>query len=322
MPHDFLAGHNDTGKVTDMSVPAREPDPMQLKAKALEIPLASRVLIMGVLNVTPDSFSDGGRFLDPAAALAQAETMVAQGADLIDLGAESTRPGAEPVDETEELRRLMPVIEALASSIAVPLSVDTTKAGVAQRALDAGASIVNDISAMRLDPGMAQVVAKTGAGVVLMHMQGTPPTMQRAPRYEDVPSEVRAFLATRMAAALEAGIRPDQILLDPGFGFGKTVAHNLTLLARLDELAALGRPVLVGVSRKAFIGQTLAREVGDRLMGTAAAVALAVERGARLVRVHDVEAIRDVVRMTEAVLCRPPDSHRLPRDRRAPTRMT
>ncbi len=283
---------------------------MLLRAKALEIPLGSHVLIMGVLNVTPDSFSDGGRFLDPGAAVAQAEALVAQGADLIDLGAESSRPGSEPVDETEELRRLMPVIEALAPRVAVPLSIDTTKARVAQRALDAGACIVNDISALRFDPDMARVVATTGAGVVLMHMQGTPQTMQRTPQYDDVVSEVRAFLAARMAAAREAGIRPDQILLDPGFGFGKTVTHNLTLLARLDELAALGRPVLAGVSRKAFIGQILAREVGDRLMGTAAAVALAVERGARLVRVHDVGAIRDVVRMTEAVLCRPPDTHR------------
>ncbi len=283
---------------------------MLLRAKALEIPLGSHVLIMGVLNVTPDSFSDGGRFLDPGAAVAQAEALVAQGADLIDLGAESSRPGSEPVDETEELRRLMPVIEALTPRVAVPLSIDTTKARVAQRALDAGACIVNDISALRFDPDMARVVATTGAGVVLMHMQGTPQTMQRTPQYDDVVSEVRAFLAARMAAAREAGIRPDQILLDPGFGFGKTVTHNLTLLARLDELAALGRPVLAGVSRKAFIGQILAREVGDRLMGTAAAVALAVERGARLVRVHDVGAIRDVVRMTEAVLCRPPDTHR------------
>ncbi len=283
---------------------------MLLRAKALEIPLGSHVLIMGVLNVTPDSFSDGGRFLDPGAAVAQAEALVAQGADLIDLGAESSRPGSEPVDETEELRRLMPVIEALAPRVAVPLSIDTTKARVAQRALDAGACIVNDISALRFDPDMARVVATTGAGVVLMHMQGTPQTMQRTPQYDDVVSEVRAFLAARMAAAREAGIRPDQILLDPGFGFGKTVTHNLTLLARLDELAALGRPVVAGVSRKAFIGQILAREVGDRLMGTAAAVALAVERGARLVRVHDVGAIRDVVRMTEAVLCRPPDTHR------------
>ncbi len=293
-----------------MSAPAREPYPMLLRAKALEIPLGSHVLIMGVLNVTPDSFSDGGRFLDPGAAVAQAEALVAQGADLIDLGAESSRPGSEPVDETEELRRLMPVIEALAPRVAVPLSIDTTKARVAQRALDAGACIVNDISALRFDPDMARVVATTGAGVVLMHMQGTPQTMQRTPQYDDVVSEVRAFLAARMAAAREAGIRPDQILLDPGFGFGKTVTHNLTLLARLDELAALGRPVVAGVSRKAFIGQILAREVGDRLMGTAAAVALAVERGARLVRVHDVGAIRDVVRMTEAVLCRPPDTHR------------
>ncbi len=293
-----------------MSAPAREPYLMLLRAKALEIPLGSHVLIMGVLNVTPDSFSDGGRFLDPGAAVAQAEALVAQGADLIDLGAESSRPGSEPVDETEELRRLMPVIEALAPRVAVPLSIDTTKARVAQRALDAGACIVNDISALRFDPDMARVVATTGAGVVLMHMQGTPQTMQRTPQYDDVVSEVRAFLAARMAAAREAGIRPDQILLDPGFGFGKTVTHNLTLLARLDELAALGRPVLAGVSRKAFIGQILAREVGDRLMGTAAAVALAVERGARLVRVHDVGAIRDVVRMTEAVLCRPPDTHR------------
>lgn len=259
-------------------------------------------LIMGVLNVTPDSFSDGGRYLDPSAALAHVLEMVEQGADLIDIGAESSRPGADSVDEEEELRRLIPVVRAVCSRISVPVSVDTTKAGVARRALDAGAAIVNDISALRFDPAMGRVVAEAGAGVVLLHMQGTPKTMQRAPSYRNVVEEVRQFLTQRMHAALEFGIAPEQILLDPGIGFGKNREHNLTLLAELDSFVALGRPILVGVSRKAFIGQELDRPVEERLMGTAGAVAMAVLRGARVLRVHDVGPIRDVVKIVEAII--------------------
>jgi dihydropteroate synthase len=257
---------------------------------------------MGVLNATPDSFSDGGLYLDPEAALARALTMVEQGADLLDIGAESTRPGSNPVEEHEELRRLIPVVRAVCRKVAVPVSVDTRKARVAEQALDAGATIINDISALQFDAEMASVVARYGAGIVLMHMQGTPKDMQQAPHYVNVTDEVHVFFQERMQAALNAGISPDRILLDPGIGFGKNLEHNLTLLARFHALTTLGRPVLIGVSRKAFIGRVLDRQVDERLMGTAAAVAVAVFNGARVVRVHDVEQIRDVVRVTEAIM--------------------
>jgi len=272
-----------------------------LRARGQPIPLDSGVLLMGVLNVTPDSFSDGGRYDEPEAAVEHALAMIEQGADLIDIGAESSRPGSDPVEEEEEIRRLLPVITAVCRQVSIPVSVDTTKAGVAQRALDAGAAIVNDISALRFDPLMGQVVAKAGAGLVLMHMQGTPKSMQCDPQYRDVVAEVRQFFIERMKTAEDVGIDPEQILLDPGFGFGKNVTHNLTLLMQLDQLSALGRPMVVGVSRKAFIGQVLDRQVGDRLMGTAVAVVVAVLRGARIVRVHDVGPMRDVVRMVEAI---------------------
>jgi dihydropteroate synthase len=232
-----------------------------------------RPLVMGVLNVTPDSFSDGGRYLDPNAALAHALEMVEEGADLIDIGAESSRPGAEPVSETEELRRLIPVVREVCRRVSVPVSVDTTKAAVAAAAIEAGAAMVNDISAGQADPAMMPVVAEAGTAVVLMHMQGTPQTMQQAPRYGSVVDEVRDFLGSRMQAAVRAGIAADQILLDPGIGFGKNLVHNLTLLDRLD----------------------------DRLMGTAAAVAASLLRGAKVVRVHDVRAMQDVVRMIHAI---------------------
>jgi len=263
-----------------------------------------RPLVMGVLNVTPDSFSDGGRFLEPDAAVKHALEMVEEGADVIDIGAESSRPGAEPVPEEEELRRLIPVVREVFRRMEVPVSVDTTKAAVARRALDAGAAIINDISALQDDPAMAAVVAEAGAGLVLMHRQGTPKTMQQAPRYGDVVADVREFLRERMQAAGRAGIAADHILLDPGIGFGKNLSHNLALLARLEELRPLGRPILVGVSRKSFIGEALDRKAGDRLMGTAAAVAAAVLRGARMVRVHDVRAMKDVVRMVDAIATR------------------
>ncbi len=260
-----------------------------------------RPLVMGVLNVTPDSFSDGGLYLDPDAAVKHALAMVDEGADLLDIGAESSRPGAEPVSEAEELRRLVPVVQEICRRVAVPVSVDTTKAAVARQALDAGAAIINDISALQADPAMAGIVAKAGAGLVLMHMQGTPQTMQKAPHYDDIVAEVREFLGVRMRAAAEAGIAADQILLDPGIGFGKNLEQNLILLDRLDQFQALGRPILVGPSRKAFIGEVLGRRAGDRLLGTAAAVAAAVLRGARVVRVHDVGAMQDVVRVIDAI---------------------
>lgn len=260
-----------------------------------------RPLVMGVLNVTPDSFSDGGLYLDPGAAVKHALEMADEGADLIDIGAESSRPGAAPVAEAEELRRLVPVVQEVCRRVPVPVSVDTTKAAVAAAALESGAAIINDISALQADRAMAGVVAQAGAGLVLMHMQGTPQTMQRAPRYTDIVAEVGEFLRARLRAAVEAGIAAEQILLDPGIGFGKNPEQNLILLDRLDSFRALGRPILVGVSRKAFIGEVLGRKAGDRLLGTAAAVAAAVLRGAKVVRVHDVRAMQDVVKVIDAI---------------------
>ena len=261
-----------------------------------------RVALVGILNVTPDSFSDGGVHLDPGRAAETALAMAAAGAGMLDVGAESTRPGAAPVSPAEERRRLLPVLRAVRSAVRLPISVDTTKADVAAAALDAGADVVNDVSAGRWDAEMLPLCARERVPVVLMHMQGTPATMQRDPRYTDVVTEVRDFLAERAAAARASGIPADAIVVDPGIGFGKTVAHNCRILRRLDLLAALGYPVLVGVSRKGFIGELVGgRASGERLHGTAAAVALAVAGGARLVRVHDVAAMRDVVRVAEAV---------------------
>ena len=251
-----------------------------------------RVLIMGILNVTPDSFSDGGRFLSPDAAVERALAMEKEGADIIDVGGESARPGADPVPVEEELRRVLPVLERLRGKLRIPISIDTTKAEVAEAALRAGASIVNDISALRFDPAMAPLVAKFGAGLVLMHMLGTPKTMQQAPHYEDVVTEVRDFLAERAQYAQSQGIPREAIAVDPGIGFGKTVEHNLELLRRLPELVELGFPVLVGPSRKSFIGAILGLGVEERLEGTLAACAVAVVRGADILRVHDVKEVR------------------------------
>jgi dihydropteroate synthase len=265
------------------------------------LPLADRVHIMGVLNVTPDSFSDGGRYVNPDAAVAHALSMVEQGADVLDIGAESTKPGALPIDEEEERRRLIPIVRAICRQTTIPVSIDTTKASIAQQALDVGAALINDISALRSDARMGDVVAKSGAGLILMHMQGNPQTMQDAAQYTNVVEEVRDFLKTHLDAAQKAGIHPDRILLDPGIGFGKNCQHNLVLLNRLDAFHTLGRPLVVGVSRKAFIGKILGRPIDERLMGTAGAVAVAVMKGARIVRVHDVGPIRDVVKMIEAI---------------------
>jgi dihydropteroate synthase len=265
----------------------------------------TRTLVMGVLNVTADSFSDGGEFLDVDRAVEHAREMSQAGADIIDVGGESTRPGAAPVSAEEESHRVLPVIERLRDLV---VSVDTTKASVAERALAVGARIVNDISALRFDPRMIDVVRDAGAGVVLMHMQGTPQTMQQGPQYDDVVAEARSFLAERIAFAESRGLKKSQIAVDPGIGFGKTVEHNLQLLARLGEFGSLGCPLLVGTSRKSFIGKVLAplraapgREANGRLWGTAATVAWAVAQGAHIVRVHDVAEMTDVVRMVEAV---------------------
>jgi dihydropteroate synthase len=263
---------------------------------------AGPVRIMGILNVTPDSFSDGGAHASPGAALDRARAMIAEGADLIDVGGESTRPGSLPVPPEEQLRRILPVVKALGAESDVPVSIDTTWAAVARPCLEAGAAVVNDISAGREDPALLPLVAETGAGVVLMHMQGTPRNMQESPRYGDVVAEVRRFLADRRAAALEAGVAPGRMALDPGFGFGKTVTHNLLLLRHLPRLADLGAPLLAGLSRKSTVGAVLDLPVGERLEGSLAAAVLAVAGGARLLRVHDVRATRRAVRFAEAVL--------------------
>ncbi len=254
---------------------------------------------MAVLNVTPDSFSDGGRTFDPEAAVAHGLRLIAEGADLVDVGGESTRPGAEPVAAAEERRRILPVVRALAAKITI--SIDTTKAAVAAAALDAGASIVNDVSAGTLDPEMLPLVARSGAAIILMHRKGMPKTMQRRPRYRDVVGEVRAYLEARVRAALGTGVAAGAIAVDPGIGFGKTLEHNLELLRRTDEIAALGCPVVVGVSRKSFLGRILEAPEASRLEASIAAALVAVERGACVVRVHDVAATVRALRVAEAI---------------------
>ena len=254
---------------------------------------------MGVVNVTPDSFSDGGRFLAPAAAVAQARRLVDAGAAIVDIGAESTRPGAAPVSEAEELRRLLPVLEAL-HDLAVPVSVDTRRSGVMRAVLDAGASMINDIDALTA-PGALEALAARDCAVCLMHKKGDPATMQEAPTYTDVVGEVKAYLAARIAAAEAAGIARERIVADVGFGFGKTVAHNLTLLARLAEFASLGVPLAAGLSRKSTLGHLTGRPVGERLAASLAAALLAVQGGAKILRVHDVAETRDVLALWLAV---------------------
>lgn len=258
--------------------------------------------IMGVLNVTPDSFSDGGRFLDPNAALAQGLTLVREGAAIVDIGGESTRPGSDRVGVDEELGRVLRVVEALADRIGVPLSVDTTKAEVARRCLTAGAAMVNDTTALRGDGEMVDVVADAGCPVCLMHMLGTPKTMQDEPHYDDVVDEVLAFLEERMTFALSRGVREEQLLIDPGIGFGKTLAHNLTLLRHIDRFVALGRPVVLGTSRKRFLGAILGAEPGQRVIGTVATTVLGLLAGVHVFRVHDVKPNFEALRVGLAVL--------------------
>jgi len=267
---------------------------------------------MGVVNVTPDSFSDGGEFLDPGAAIAHARELIAEGADILDIGGESTRPGAQPVSAPEELERVLPVLEGLAGAPGAQISIDTSKASVARAALAAGASLVNDVSALRADPQMAGLIADSGAECCLMHMLGEPRTMQRVggPQYTDVVDEVRAFLEERLGFAAAAGIAEERIMLDPGIGFGKTLEHNLELLERLEELTALGRPLLVGTSRKGFLGRILADAAGEsepvgiaaRLPGTIATNVIALERGASVFRVHDVAPVRAALAVAAATL--------------------
>ena len=260
-----------------------------------------RPLVMGIVNVTPDSFSDGGRFRDPERALAHAEEMVAEGADLLDVGGESTRPGAPPVDPAEERARVLPVIRLLRARLAVPVSVDTRRAEVARAALDEGVEVVNDVSALA-DPEMGPLVAEHGAGVVLMHMRGTPQTMQQDPRYDDVAGEVASELGDALRRAAAAGIADQAVVVDPGIGFAKTAEHNLELIARLGELSRLGRPVLLGPSRKSFIGAVLGGlPPAERGVGTAAACVVGLLHGARIFRVHDVRTVRQAVDVAEAI---------------------
>jgi dihydropteroate synthase len=259
--------------------------------------------IMGVVNVTPDSFSDGGRYLDTAVAIEHGLELDAEGAAILDVGGESTRPGAAPVSEPEEVRRVIPVIEGLiAAGTTAQISIDTYKSRVAARALASGATLVNDVTAFRGDPEIAAVVAEAKADCCLMHMLGDPRTMQQDPRYGDVVTEVKAFLEERMAFAIANGVAEERILLDPGIGFGKTVDHNLELLRRLGEFLDLGRPVVIGTSRKSFLGKITGREVGDRVAATVATNVLAYERGARVFRVHDVAPVHDALAVTAATV--------------------
>jgi dihydropteroate synthase len=259
--------------------------------------LLPRPSVMGVVNVTPDSFSDGGAFLHPQAAIAEARGMLEEGAAIVDVGGESTRPGSASVSLEDEVRRVEPVLAALAD---VPVSIDTSKAEVARHALEAGAILVNDVTALRGEPELAGVVADSDACLCLMHMLGEPRTMQDDPRYDDVVDDVKAFLVERMAFAVKAGVREERIQLDPGIGFGKTLEHNLELLRRIDELVSLGRPLVIGTSRKSFLGKLTGRDVTERTYATVATNVIAFERGARVFRVHDVAATRDALEVAAA----------------------
>lgn len=260
-----------------------------------------RTLIMGILNITPDSFSDGGRYFSIDAALAGAEALLQEGADILDVGGESTRPGSEPVSASEEMERVVPVIAALRRNFTCPISVDTYKAAVAEAAIESGAAIVNDISGLTFDARMAGVVACSGAGVVIMHIRGTPRDMQKDPHYEDVTGEVGSWLAGQVALALAAGVEREQIVIDPGLGFGKRLEDNFTLLRELDRLSDLGLPILAGPSRKSFIGRVLDLPAGERVEGTAAAVTAAILHGARIVRVHDIKAVKRTALIADAI---------------------
>jgi dihydropteroate synthase len=274
----------------------------QFQAKDKNFLLGQRTWLMGVVNVTPDSFYDGGFYFDRARAIERGLALAAEGADIIDVGGESTRPGSDPIPADEERKRILPVISALKEKTAVLISIDTTKAEVAEAAIVAGASIVNDISAGRFDPRMFPLVSGSGAGLILMHMKGTPKTMQINPYYKDVLTEVKAFLQERMEAAEAFGVQRERLIVDPGIGFGKRLEDNLALLDNLNALAELGRPVLAGISRKSFIGRILNLDPPDRLEGTIAAAVMAILRGASLLRVHDIQAVKRAVVVAEAIL--------------------
>ncbi|SPJ15871.1 7,8-dihydropteroate synthase [Syntrophobacter sp. SbD2] len=282
-----------------MSVCERKLYTMNLTGKALE--LGRRTLIMGILNITPDSFSDGGRFADYELALAQAFELISAGADILDVGGESTRPGSDPVPLPVELKRVIPVIRAVRESSDIPISIDTNKSEVALQSLAAGADIINDVSSLRFDPAMVRVAAESGAPVIMMHMLGEPRTMQVNPVYESVISEIIAFLEQRMKFAVQNGIERSQIIIDPGIGFGKTVTHNLNIIRDLDRFSCMDRPIMLGASRKRFIGKILGRPEGERELGTAVVNAFGIAAGAHILRVHDVAFHREAVDMAETV---------------------
>jgi len=273
-----------------------------LRCRSGDIPMGERTLLMGVLNVTPDSFSDGGLFREPDYAIEHGLRMAEEGADIIDVGGESSRPGSDAVSTDEELKRIIPVIEGLTSQLMIPISVDTYKSQVAERAIEAGAQMINDISGLRFDPQMPHVAARYDTPLIIMHIKGTPKTMQQAPSYEDVMGEIITCLRERIEMAEQAGVDPHQVIVDPGIGFGKRVEDNLMILNRLGELNVLKRPLLLGTSRKSFIGAILGKEVGERGVGTLATVAVSALKGAHVVRVHDVAQARQTVDMVDAII--------------------
>jgi dihydropteroate synthase len=277
-------------------------NPKVLKAKDFELAIGERTYVMGILNVTPDSFTDGGKYMEKEKAVDHALQMEDEGADMIDVGGESSRPGSDPVPQEEELKRIIPVIEGIAGRVKIPISVDTRRANVAMEALQAGAAMVNDITGLRGDPGMVQVISESGASVVIMHMKGQPKDMQKNPTYDDLIGETYDYLQEGVETAEAGGIEPDRIVVDPGIGFGKTLQHNLEILRRLDELRGIGMPILTGPSRKSFIGTILDLPEYDRVEGTLAAVAASVFGGAHVVRVHDVKPAVRLTRMLDSIL--------------------
>jgi dihydropteroate synthase len=273
-----------------------------LRCRSGDLQLGERTLIMGVLNVTPDSFSDGGLYLEPQRAIEHGLRMAEEGADIIDVGGESSRPGSDPAPLDEELKRVIPVIEGLASRLEIPLSVDTYKSQVAERAIEAGAQMINDISGLRFDPQVPAVAARFDTPLIIMHIKGSPKTMQQNPSYEDLMGEIIAYLREGIEKAERGGVDPHQVIVDPGIGFGKRVQDNLVIINRLDELNTLGRPLLIGTSRKSFIGALLGAEVHQRGVGTLATVAVSVLKGAHIVRVHDVAPMKQAVDMVDAII--------------------
>lgn len=280
----------------------------RLEARGRHFIIGPHIWLMGVLNVTPNSFYDGGRFFDKEKAINRALELADQGVDILDIGGESSRPGSEPIPAEEELKRVLPVIKSIRPRVKCLLSIDTTKAVVAKAAVEEGVEIINDISALRADPAMSQIVAESKAGLILMHMKGTPKTMQLNPYYQDVISEISSFFQERMAVAQQTGIKPEQIILDPGIGFGKRLEDNLRLINELDSFLSLGRPLLMGISRKSFIGQVLNLPPEERLEGTIASAIISFLRGASILRVHDPLAISRAIRVAKAILTSGPSS--------------